>query len=274
MAPETPTDPLAGDPPARGRTGAFLRGVVALACLGAAVGLGVLLWREVLRPRLVAKRWGVVVPGKIYRSGQLSRFLVEEMLVDNGIQVVVNLNHLSLTDPDQVAEADAVARHSIESHRFHLEGDGTGDIREYAKALAVDVEAEEQGRPVLIHCAAGAQRTGALVVYYRVLIQKRPPADAYTELLAYDWLPKNTILLEYTNENMERLATLLEEGGTLSEVPKPRPVIGPPLPGASSSWTWTGPWSPAAAQAAGPSTGPSPTGSAGPTPPRGSPLAA
>ncbi|WP_339674913.1 hypothetical protein, partial [uncultured Gimesia sp.] len=45
--------------------------------LCACIATGVLIWEELLEDRVVAKRFGVVEPGKIYRSGQISSYLIE-----------------------------------------------------------------------------------------------------------------------------------------------------------------------------------------------------
>ena len=42
----------------------------------AVIGGGIWVWEEVLEDRLIPKRFGVVVPGSIYRSGQLSPTLI------------------------------------------------------------------------------------------------------------------------------------------------------------------------------------------------------
>ena len=46
----------------------------------AVVAAAIWTWEEVLEDRLIPKRFGVVVPGSIYRSGQLSPTLVQKTL--------------------------------------------------------------------------------------------------------------------------------------------------------------------------------------------------
>ncbi len=111
-------------------------------------------------------------------------------------------------------------------HRFSLSGDGTGDIINYAKAIAAVVEAREKSKPILGHCAAGTQRTDGVIVCYRVLIKKRLPLFAYKKLLRYDWdTKKNQILLRFINNNMTKLATILKQIGVIEEIPEPLPFI-------------------------------------------------
>jgi protein tyrosine/serine phosphatase len=198
--------------------------IVALVVIGGGIGL----WDQVLKDRLIPKRWGVVEQGQIYRSGQLSESLVKPMLADNHIAVVVDLNGPVADDPRQDAEARAMAELGIAAHRFPLSGNGTGDIHSYANAIKVIDDAVKAGKPVLVHCSAGTQRTGGTVAAYRLLVQRRSPADAYRELESYDWDPhKDAILLTYLNSHMRELAGLLVQSGVLEKVPDPVPVLSP-----------------------------------------------
>lgn len=188
---------------------------------------GTLLWSEVLKYRFVVKRWGVVEPGLIYRSGQISKWLIEDTLVRNGIAVVIDLNGIEEGDIHQPVEIETAKRLGVEHHRLPLSGDGTGDIRQYAEAIRVIHESAQAGRPVLVHCYAGTQRTGGVVACYRMLVQGKPPSEAYAELQEHDWNPrKDRVLLEYVNAHMAELAELLVENGVLKEVPNPLPVLG------------------------------------------------
>ncbi|MFZ2148317.1 MAG: dual specificity protein phosphatase family protein [Sedimentisphaerales bacterium] len=189
-------------------------------------GLVIWLWKSVLEDRLIPKRWGVVQAGKIYRSGRLSAALVKKMLRENNISVIIDLTGDEPGDRDQEAEKGAAVELGIERLNFPLKGDGTGDINNYAQAIAAIVDAEQKGKPVLVHCAAGTQRTGGVIACYRMLVEKKPPSFAYAELLRYDWKDKpDQILLTYINSNMAKLAALLKEMGVIDEVPNPLPFI-------------------------------------------------
>jgi len=199
-------------------------GVAALAvCVLGGVGW---FWGEVAQDRLIPKRWDVVEGHRIYCSGQLSASLVKRTLAHHGIKVVVALTFEDPQDKDQQAEKRAAAELGIELLRFPLFGNGTGDIDQYAGALAAVIQAERQGKPVLIHCAAGAQRTGGAIAFYRLLVDKKPPAEVVQELRRHGWNPKrNPNLLPYLNENLARLAATLSEKGVIDGVPNPLPVL-------------------------------------------------
>jgi protein-tyrosine phosphatase len=203
-----------------------LPAVALVVCL---VGGAVWLWEGVAKDRLIPKRWATVEGHNIYRSGQLCASLVKKTLANHGIKVVVALTADDPQDKDQQAEERVAAELGIELRRFPLRGDGTGDINQYAGAVAAVVEAERQGKPVLIHCAAGAQRTGGVIAFYRLLVDRKPPADVVQELRHHGWNPKrNPNLLPYIDENLARLATILHDRGLLDEVPDPLPVLQAP----------------------------------------------
>lgn len=197
---------------------------IALALL--LLGVAVWSWEEVLEDRLIPKNWGCVEPGLIYRSGQLSAALVERTLKKHNIEVVVTLNGEKPQDADCLEEREACRTLGIDLKRFPLGGDGTGDIHHYANAIAAIVAAMKAQRPVLVHCAAGTQRTGGVLACYRLLVKGDPNDRVLQELSHYGWRPeKNPKLLPFVNGHMAELAALLKEKRVLAEVPDPLPVL-------------------------------------------------
>jgi protein tyrosine phosphatase (PTP) superfamily phosphohydrolase (DUF442 family) len=199
--------------------------ILAVCVLGGAVWF----WEDVAKDRLIPKRWAVVEGHGIYRSGQLSASLVKRTLARHGIQVIVALTFDDPRDRDQAAERKAAAELGIELLRFPLLGDGTGDVNNCAGAVAAVVRAERQGQPVLVHCAAGAQRTGGVIAFYQLLVGKEPPGAVIQELRQHGWSAKrNPNLLPYLNANLGRVATILHDQGLLDEIPDPLPVLQAP----------------------------------------------
>ncbi len=195
--------------------------LLALALLAAG---GIVLW-DAVKYDLIPKRWGVVEPGGVYRSGRLSTTLVEPMLSKHGIDVVVNLTAEDPADPEEIAEKAAIRKLGIRSVRFPLAGDGTGDINRYAGAIAAIVEARRNDEAVLVHCHAGAQRTGGVVACYQLLVAGKPVEIVYEELQDYDWKPRNYELVDYVNANMGELARLLKEMDVIERIPSPLPLL-------------------------------------------------
>lgn len=195
-------------------TAPFRRRVVWLALAVGLIGGGIALWTEVLRDRIVAKRWGVVEPGFIYRSGQVSRHLVESQLREHGIRVVVDLMGDDPGNREQPFEREAISRLGIELVKCPLIGDGTGDPREYVRAVAAIDRSRQAQQPVLVHCYAGSQRTGGVVALYRLLVRGEAPEAILAELPRYDWRPaRDRILLDYLDRHREEIARGLRELG-------------------------------------------------------------
>jgi protein tyrosine/serine phosphatase len=191
------------------------------------IAIGVAVWKLDVEDRVVAKRWGVVEPGAIYRSGQLSRHLIKPMLQQHGIRVVIDLTEEDQSDEDQRAERWTIAELGIEAHRFPLIGDGTGDIRQYASAVETLANAQRAGKPVLVHCHAGAQRTGGVVAAYRLLVQRtHSTSEVLAELPRFGWQRgRDDVLLKYLDAHLDQLAMLLVERGIIDDVPSPLPRL-------------------------------------------------
>jgi hypothetical protein len=185
-------------------------------------------YKEFLHYQIFPKRFGIVESGEIYRSGQIHPALIEKVLVDNEIVVVVDLQYWE-EKPGILAERDAVTSLGIDQFRFPLNGDGTGDIESYALAIQRIHQAVDEGKPVLVHCAAGSQRTGGVVAAYRTLVQGQAVDEAIAEMERYEWDPEDDrILLEYLDANLAKLSTRLVELGVLEEVPRALPSFTEP----------------------------------------------
>lgn len=187
---------------------------------------GLLLWEQVLKNHFVPRRFGVVEQGRIYRSGQISSSLIKETLVRYKIGTIVSLSVDSAKNVDRTNEERIAAELGIERVVVPLWGNGTGDINNYAIAIAVIYQAQKKQKPVLIHCETGAQRTGGVIAAYQLLVEKKDVASVVDEMMRYGWNPKrNTALLPYLNSNMKELATLLLKMGVIDSVPSPLPQI-------------------------------------------------
>lgn len=216
-------------PPSRSdMTALSRRRFVRIAALVGLIAGGVALWTEVVRDRVIAKRWGVVEEGRIYRSGQVSRHLIESQLKEHGIQVVVDLMGDDPDNREQPFERAVIERLGVELVKCPLIGDGTGDPDEYVRAIRAIDAARRADRPVLVHCYAGSQRTGGVVALYRLLVRGDPPESILAELPRYDWRPsRDRILLEYLDKNLPRIAAELAAAGvTIRQPPAGLSFVG------------------------------------------------
>jgi predicted protein tyrosine phosphatase len=202
---------------------------ICLVCLAILLMVGgIWVWESTIKDRVIPKRFGVVQEGRLYRSGLLSAALVKRVLLKYKIKVIIDLAAGSSDNRDRKAEKQAAAELGIERLTFPLRGDGTGDINNYARAIAAIVQAKQEHKPVLVHCNAGLQRTGGVIAAYRLLVEQKDPSFVYREFTRYDRDPWNdTALFNYVTSHMEELAVLLKKMGVISKIPSPLPVFGP-----------------------------------------------
>lgn len=160
-----------------------------------ALGLGLTIWWYAgLRNRFYPDNFGVVEPGRIYRSAQISRYVLRKTLSQNHIGLIIDLAHEST--PDALAERQIAQEMGIERiDTFHLGGDGLGDPNSYPLAIEAIVRANRKDKAVLVHCSSGAQRTGGVIATYRILVEGRSEADAFAEAQRFHHSPHSNPLL-------------------------------------------------------------------------------
>lgn len=197
---------------------------VCLIGLATVVVLSALAWEGFLKDRLVPRRWGVIEEGVVYRSGQLSRHLVGPMLRRHDIRRIVDLTEVEPDNPDEAAEHDTARELGVEIVSLPLSGDGRGDIEHYAETIQAICDAVESGEPLLVHCAAGTQRTGGVTACYRTLVQEESVDSARREMERFGWDPeRDHVLSAFLNEKMGELAALLVDRGIIERAPDPLP---------------------------------------------------
>ena len=129
-----------------------------------------------------------VTPGTLYRSGLLSPFLLRSYLRRYGIKSIVCLQgeHPGARWYQReldIAETWGVKHYAVGlSARKYL---SPADFDELVTLLALCP------KPVLVHCKAGADRTGLLCAAWRLVFEGALPEEACRELAAqYGHLPK------------------------------------------------------------------------------------
>ena len=180
------------------------------------VGGGVGLWEGVLEDRLTAKRFGTVADGQVYRSGQISKWMIEPTLREHGIKVIVDLTGAQPHDEHAQAELAAAKRLGIRHERFPLGGDGTGAVENYVGAVRAIDCAVRNGEPVLVHCASGAQRTGGVVGVWRLLVRGDSSEAVRDEMLSYGAKPE---VFAYLDANLPTISQRLHVAGVLETKP-------------------------------------------------------
>lgn len=177
------------------------RGIAIIVTIGLTCGL-IGWWYAGLRNWFEPVNFGVVEPGRIYRSGQISEHIIRKTLEQNHVGVIVSLS--GDESPDADAEKSAAAELGVDHiYLGGLAGDGIGDPNVYPKALAQILQANQKGKAVLVHCQSGAQRTGGVIAAYRILVEGEPPDRAFAEMRKYGHDPKhNPKLIPFIEEHL------------------------------------------------------------------------
>lgn len=148
------------------------------------------------------KRFGVVVPGQVFRSGELTPRSLENVATDHKLKTVLSL--LDPDHPDSVAERTAAERLGLVWLNVPLQGDGSSSPadRDRIRAYLLD----ESHRPLLIHCAAGANRTGLACGMLRIHQDGWTVEQVLTEMREYsfDDLPKHENLRAALRDEFQR----------------------------------------------------------------------
>jgi len=198
---------------------------VALAALVAGVAVGS--W-FVVRERSDPKRWGVVTPGTVYRSGWPRPGQMERVFREHGIKTIVNLCSAAANSSSEAKEeAAAAAKVGATVHYLPMEGKGScDDLGSYSEAVALLAGAAKSGQPALIHCTHGTNRTGGVVAVYQALVEGKSTVEIRQGMLQYGFNPKwNKTLLAFLDKNMGAFAAALKRQGVVKAVPVPLPVI-------------------------------------------------
>jgi tyrosine-protein phosphatase SIW14 len=139
------------------------------------------------------KRLRAIVPGKIYRSGQMTAEGFAEAVREHGIRTIVNLQNDDL-DPDVAAgfrsaatikESELCARLGVRFVAIApdlVPHSAFPDRRPEAVDQFLQLMDAPDIYPVLIHCKAGLHRTGCLAAVWRMEYQGWTPREAFQEM--------------------------------------------------------------------------------------------
>ncbi len=118
------------------------------------------------RHHVLAKRFAVVVPGQLYRSGYLEQWPLARVIRKYRLKTVLTLMTNEPDMPYQQKEEALLKREGVALVRVGMPGDGCADFDLLDRAA--EAIADESRRPLLVHCAAGVCRTGAAYAAWRM----------------------------------------------------------------------------------------------------------
>jgi len=180
------------------------------------IGLAVFAYKAV-KPDVWPKRFAEVVPGKVYRSSELSPAALEQLVRRTGLKTVIDLGVAPDGDPRDRRQQLAAQALGLHRYKFQLVGDSTGNPNEYLAALRLALDPANQ--PVLIHCATGSQRTSCAIALFRMAAQGYTADQALAESADFDAKSK---VGDVTRAIAPKVMKALKDGGSIPGEP---PVI-------------------------------------------------
>ncbi|GMU83612.1 MAG: hypothetical protein AMXMBFR47_34820 [Planctomycetota bacterium] len=157
-----------------------LRPVLIVAALALAAAAGGWAWHEATR---LPKRFGVVEAGRLYRSGEVSPTQLENVVREKGVRTVLSL--LDPSAPESVAELQAAQRLGLTWLNIPLRGDGSSTPE--ARDRIREVLLRDDTGPILVHCAAGSNRTGLACGMWRIHRDGWTVDQVLDEMRRYDF---------------------------------------------------------------------------------------
>lgn len=171
-----------------------------------------------------------ITHGEAYRSAQLSRDELEYYIEQYNIKSVLNLRGENPGSSWYKEEKVTCAKHNVIHFDIPLSAYREPDIAEVKKLVEVFKIAS---RPILIHCQAGADRSGLAAAMWKVIVDGVPKSEAAKQLsLLYGHIPiGKTSALDHFFQNWDPRA---DEGYYRVNVTpfsgsiNPRPQVVPP----------------------------------------------
>jgi protein tyrosine/serine phosphatase len=120
----------------------------------------------------------VVVDGEVYRAGQMNAGQLARVIQNYQIKSIVNLRGQSTADWYQ-GEMETAEKLGVRHYDFALSASREVSVEQMDQIIQTLREAP---KPVLIHCKAGADRTGLISALYCVAVKDESPATADREL--------------------------------------------------------------------------------------------
>jgi protein tyrosine phosphatase (PTP) superfamily phosphohydrolase (DUF442 family) len=141
-------------------------------------GLGIL-GLLALGPSLLGDNFRAVVPHRVYRSGQLSPQELEERIRRHGLESIVNLRGEKEHRDWYRRELEIAERHGVAFRSIDLIPER---LPSRLAVVALIDHLQSLPEPILIHCSAGADRTGFASVIARMAKSGASFDDARSEL--------------------------------------------------------------------------------------------
>jgi protein tyrosine/serine phosphatase len=125
-----------------------------------------------------------ITEGEAYRSAQLDREEFEYYIKRYNIRSIINLRGENPQAPWYQEELGISAERHIKHYDVALSSSHEPTEEDVRKLIEIFRTAP---RPVLIHCLAGADRSGLAAAMWKVVIDKEPKSEAERQLSILYW---------------------------------------------------------------------------------------
>lgn len=128
-----------------------------------------------------------ITHGQAYRSAQLDKDELEYYIKKYNIRSIINLRGDHPNKDWYIEEKQISLKNNLNFYSLRLSSSREPDDEDIDKLINIFKEAP---RPVLIHCRAGADRSGLAAAIWKVVIDKEPKSIAKKQLsIFYGHLP-------------------------------------------------------------------------------------
>ena len=137
-----------------------------------------------------------------FRSGQLNAYNLPYYLKKHKIKTILNLRGENLKRDYYIDEKNIAEAADVALINFGMSNRKKLDFKTTSKLVTILKNAE---KPILIHCAGGADRTSLVAALYQYTVAKQPIAVAKEEFSFWyghvPWLRKHVIAMDQTFDN-------------------------------------------------------------------------
>lgn len=130
-------------------------------------------------PLALTDNFRILDEGKAYRSAQIDASTLKLVVGDYGIKTIINLRGANPGDVWYEREKAAAQELGVQHIDISMSATRMPPREVLLQVYDALTTAEY---PILIHCQAGADRTGAVSAMYRMVVQGQPRAVAMQEL--------------------------------------------------------------------------------------------
>lgn len=124
-----------------------------------------------------------ITPGEAYRSAQLDSARLEYYIKKYGISSIVNLRGCNPDEVWYINEIKTCANLSVKHFDVSLSALHEPDPTQVRQLLEIFTSAP---RPTLIHCKAGADRSGLVAAMWKVIVDHETKTTAKNQLTLWD----------------------------------------------------------------------------------------